>query len=72
MSARARTTNPVILAILFLMIVVAGAALTGLFVMIGAWALHQVFPSIPAFDYRDSFLLGLAISILASLFGRSR
>lgn len=72
MSARAGTTNPIIVAILFGVILMAGAALTGLFVMIGAWALHQVFPEIPAFDYRDSFLLGLAISILASLFGRGR
>lgn len=65
-----RTTSPSIVAIMFVLILLAGAALTGLLVMVGAWALHQVFPSIPAFDYRDSFLLGLAISIVVSLFRR--
>lgn len=72
--SRGNKLNPFGVAFMFILVVAAGAALSGLFVMIAAWALNEAFPSgpLPALSYKQSFLVGIALSVIASFFKAER
>lgn len=47
-----------------LLILVIRCLLYGLGIMIGTYVLNKYFPAVPAFNYGNSFLLGIALALI--------